>query len=205
MFFATFHRSDYWCNKASSSHKQAKLDLTVWQEFLSNFNGRAFFLTDRFHADGCLELYTDASGSVGYGAVHGKEWFWGKWPSTWLTRNIAVLELFPIMAAVVVWGGGGGGGAWANQNVRFFTDNEALVSVINKQTSRDPHIMTLLHKMILTCLTFNINFMASHVPGRLSSLADSLSRGQLDAFRLLAPCADARPTNLPAHCLPQQL
>ena len=180
--------------------KQAKLDLTVWQEFLSNFNGRAFFLTDRFHTDGCLELYTDASGSVGYGAVYGKEWFWGKWPSTWLTRNIAVLELFPIMAAVVVWGG-----AWANQNVRFFTDNEALVSVINKQTSRDPHIMTLLRQMILTCLTFNINFMASHVPGRLNSLADSLSRGQLDAFRLLAPWANARPTNLPAHCLPQQL
>ena len=72
--------------------KQAKLDLTVWQEFLINFNGRAFFLTDRFHTDGCLDLYTDASGSVGYGAVYGREWFWGKWPAAWLTRNIAVLE-----------------------------------------------------------------------------------------------------------------
>ena len=150
----------------------------MWQEFLDNFNGRAFFLTDRFHTDGCLNLCTHASGSVSYRAIYGKAWFWGKWPSTWLTRNIAVLELFPIMAAVVVWGGGGG--AWANQNVRFFTDNEALVSVINKKTSRDPHIMTLLRRMILTCLTFNINLMASHVPGRLNSLADSLSRGQLD-------------------------
>ncbi|KAK2186344.1 hypothetical protein NP493_205g03044 [Ridgeia piscesae] len=112
-----------------------------------------------------------------------------------------LLELFPVMTAVVVWGGG----AWANQNVRFFTDNEALASVINKQTSRDPHIVTLLRRMILTCLTFNINFMACHVPGRLNSLADSLSRGQLDAFRLLAPWTDARPTNLPAHCLPQHL
>ena len=82
--------------------KQAKLDLTVWQEFLNNFNGRAFFLNDRFHTDGCLDLYTDASGCVGYWEVYGKEWFWGKWPSAWLTRNIAVLELFPIMAAVVV-------------------------------------------------------------------------------------------------------
>ena len=97
------------------------------------------------------------------------------------------------------------GGAWANQNVRFFTDNEALVSVIKKQTSRDPHIMTLLCRMILTCLTFNINFMACHVPGRLNSLADSLSRGQLDAFHLLAPWADARPTDLPARCLTQHL
>ena len=117
--------------------KQAKLDLAVWQEFLHNCNGTAFFLTDRFHTDGCLYLYTDASGSVGYGAVYGKKWVWEKWPFAWFTRNIAVLELFPIMAAVVVWGGGGGG-EWANQNVRFFTDNEALVSVINKQTSRDP-------------------------------------------------------------------
>ena len=105
--------------------KQAKLDLTVWQEFLDNFNRRAFLLTDRFHTDGCLDLYTDASGSVGYRAIYGKAWFWGKWPSTWLTRNIAVLELFPIMAAVVVWGGGC---TWANQNVRFFTDNEVFLN-----------------------------------------------------------------------------
>ena len=175
---------------------KAKLDLTVWQEFLDNFNGRAFFLTDRFHTDGCFDIYTDASGSVDYGAVYGKKWFWRKWPSAWFTRNIAVLELFPIMAAVVVCGS-----TWANQNFRFVTDNEALVSVINKQTSRDPHIMTLLRRMILTCLTFNINFMAS----RLNSLADSLSRGQLDAFRMLAPWADSRPNNLSYHCLPQQL
>ena len=87
--------------------KQANLDLTVWQEFLNNSNGRACFLTDRFHTDGCLDIYTDATGSVSYGAVYGKNWFWGKWPSAWFTRNIAVLELFPIMAAVVVWGGGG--------------------------------------------------------------------------------------------------
>ena len=101
--------------------KQAKLDLTMWQEFLDNFNGRAFSLTDRFHTDGCLDLFTDASGSVGYGAVCGKEWFWGKWPSTWFTRNIAVLELFPVMTAVVVGGGGG-----VHGQIRMFVSSRIM-------------------------------------------------------------------------------
>lgn len=180
--------------------RQAKLDLRVWQEFLRNFNGRAFFLNEKFRTGECLDLYTDASGSVGYGAVYGKEWFWGEWPQSWFSRNIAVLELFPIMAAVEVWGE-----AWANQSIRFFTDNEALVSVINKQTSREPQIMTLLRRMILTCLTFNINFMACHVPGRVNILADRLSRGQLEEYRMLAPWANAMPIDLPAHILPHNL
>ena len=66
--------------------------------------------------------------------------------------------------------------------------------------------MTLFRMMILTCLTFNIHFTACQVSGRINNLAaDSLSREQLDAFRLLAPWANARSTNLPAHCLHQHL
>ena len=180
--------------------KQTKMGLTVWQKFLETFSGRAFFLTDRFHTDGCLDLHTDASGSVGYGVVYGKECFFGKMALNMVHPAHCSVRVVPYRGCCSRLEGG-----WANQKVRFFTDNEALVSVINKQTSRDPHIMTLFRRMILTCLTFNIKVMACHVPGRVNSLADSLSRGQLDVFRLLAPWTDARPTNLPAHCLPQHL
>lgn len=177
--------------------EQVKLDLKVWEYFLRDFNGRAFFLNDKFHAGDCLELYTDASGRVGYGAVYDKEWFWGTWPPSWYSLNIAVLELFPIVAAVEVWGE-----EWANRSVCFFTDNEALVPVINKQTSREPHLMALLRRMVLTCLRFNINFMACHVPGRVNVLADRLSRGQVADFRSLAPWAATMPIDLPYHISP---
>ena len=49
------------------------------------------------------------------------------------------------------------GKAWMNSSVCVFTDKEDLVTVINKQSSKEPAVMTLLRKLILTCLRYNIN------------------------------------------------
>ena len=106
---------------------EVKQDIAVWLEFFTFFNGRSFFLDEDFLSGDHLHLYTDASGSIGYGAVYGKEWFCGPWPAAWLRYNISALELYPIVVAVVVWGD-----KWANKSVSFFTDNEALVAIINK-------------------------------------------------------------------------
>ena len=78
--------------------------------------------------------------------------------------------------------------AWANKSVCFFTDNEALVPIINNQTSREPHVMALLRPLVLSCLRF-INFAARYIPGRTNTVADKLSRLQVDEFRQLAPWA----------------
>lgn len=180
--------------------RQAKLDLEVWLEFLQHFNGKSFFLDDNFITGDYLQLYTDAAGGVGYGALCGVEWFWGLWPEAWHSFNVAVLELYPIMAAVHVWGN-----AWANKSVCFFTDNEALVPVINNQTSREPHIMALLRPLVLACLHYNINFAARHIPGRFNTLTDKLSRSQVDRFRELAPWADVNPVRVPYRVSPAGL
>ena len=180
--------------------RQAKLDLGVWLEFLSNFNGRSFFLATRFLTGDVLQLFTDAAGGVGYGALCGSAWFHGRWPEAWRLFSVSVLELYPIMAAVVVWSD-----SWANKNVCFFTDHESLVPIINNQTSRDPNIMALLRPLVLTCLRFNINFTARHIPGRYNILADKLSRSQVEEFRVLAPWAHTRPTEVPYHASPAGL
>ena len=177
--------------------QQAKLDIAVWAEFFQNFNGRSFFLNAHFFTGDFLKLYTDASGSIGYGAVCGKQWFYGTWPASWLHHNITTLELYPIVAAVVVWGD-----AWRNTSICFFTDNEALVSIINKQTSREPCVMTLLRKLVLTCLLFNISFTARHIAGRDNSLADKLSRLQVAEFRAMAPWSEEFPTAIPITVSP---
>ena len=101
------------------------------------------------------------------------------------------------MVAVHVWGS-----VWAYQSICFFTDNAALVPIINKQTSREPHIMALLRPLVLACLRFNINFTASHIPGRCNILADKLSRLQVDEFSVLAPWATASPREVPYHISP---
>ena len=41
----------------------------MWVTFLDNFNGRAYFLSDRWETSSTLELYTDAAASKGHGAV----------------------------------------------------------------------------------------------------------------------------------------
>ena len=180
--------------------RQTKLDLGLWLDFLLHFNGRSFFLKDVFLTGDYLELYTDAAGGIGYGALCGIEWFHGLWPLAWRSLNIAVLELYPIMVAVHIWGR-----SWANTNVCFFTDNEALVHVITNQTSREPHIMALLRPLVLACLRFNINFVARHIPGRCNVLADHLSRSQVEVFRELAPWASSRPVQVPHSISPEGL
>ena len=65
-----------------------KADLTTWQTFLGNFNGRSFFLADEWITSATLNLYTDASGSLGYGAIFGDRWYYGEWPVKWKGLNI---------------------------------------------------------------------------------------------------------------------
>ena len=93
------------------------------------------------------------------------------------------------------------GHAWANKSVCFFTDNEALVPIINKQTSRDPHTMALIRPLVLACLRFNINFAACHIPGRFNIFADKLSRSQVGSVTL----GERQPGHCPVQHVPSRL
>jgi hypothetical protein len=103
-----------------------KEDLKVWKEFLVNFNGKCFFLEDRFISADLLQLYTDASGSMGYGAVFQQSWFYGEWDENWEYITITVKELYPIVLALELWAN-----KLQNKSVMFNCDNEALVFVLN--------------------------------------------------------------------------
>ena len=63
--------------------KEAKSDMATWLTFLDKFNGKTFFLEDKWETSPSLELFTDAAGSKGYGAIFGKHWFCGAWPASW--------------------------------------------------------------------------------------------------------------------------
>ena len=108
-----------------------------------------------------------------------------------------VLELYLIVTAVVLWGN-----RWTNTNICFLTDNEALVSVINKQSTREKHAMTLIQNLVLNCLKYNIYFTAKHVPGLENKLADKLSRLQLAESKQLAAWAAESPRTLPWETSP---
>ena len=64
----------------------------------------------------------------------------------------------------------------SNQCVSLFTDNAALVDIINKQTSKHPMIMILVRDLVKTSLPHNILFWAYHIPGVDNTWADLISR-----------------------------
>ena len=50
-----------------------------------------------------IDLYTDASGTLGYGAVLGPQWLFGPRDDEWRGQSITLLEFYPTVLAVSVW------------------------------------------------------------------------------------------------------
>eukprot|EP00079_Xenopus_tropicalis_P036153 XP_017949924.1 PREDICTED: uncharacterized protein LOC101732219 isoform X1 [Xenopus tropicalis] len=165
-----------------------KSDLTVWSNFLQDFNGRVYWLENTVE-NAEISLFTDAAGSTGFGAFFAGKWCAAKWPQEWaegrLTKNLAFLELFPIVVAVELWGQ-----ALSNKSVLFRSDNMAAVLAVNNLTSSSRPVLSLLRHLVLRCLQMNIKFRAKHIPGEINEIADALSRFQWDRFRSLAPEAE---------------
>ena len=57
--------------------------------------------------------------------------------------------------------------------------------------------MDLVRAITILTLEHNLSFTARHIPGLDNSIADSLSRFQMDRFRHLAPNASPSPCVIP--------
>ena len=73
-----------------------------------------------------LHLDSDAAGSLGFGAVFARKWFYGSWPEEMRDYSITLKELFPIVLAVELWGS-----VLTNSCVIFHSDNSAFVHIVN--------------------------------------------------------------------------
>ena len=145
-----------------------------------------------------LQLFTDAAGAQGFGAVFGSHWCYGAWPKEWLGHNIAVLEFYLIVLSLFLWGD-----HIRDKCVTLFTDNKALVYVINKTTFKDKYLVTFPRQLVLVSLKHNISLRAKHITGFRNTLADALSRFQIQRFKKLAPAfMDPTATKVPSHLLP---
>ena len=54
---------------------EARADLSSWLDFSTSFNGVTLLLKQIWVTSDNINLYTDASGSIGYAAVMGSYWF----------------------------------------------------------------------------------------------------------------------------------
>ena len=104
----TFLRCLYDLDKATSemsSHRMlhlsasAKGDLSWWHQTLSTWNGKSFFLLEKWMPSADLQSQTDASGTIGFGAFFNGRWFRGDWSPQQLELSITYKELFAIVVA----------------------------------------------------------------------------------------------------------
>ena len=178
--------------------KEAQLDIAAWKLFIeSHFHGKSILLNPNWTQSYEIELFTDAAQSVGCAAVYRNRWFAIQWPGAWKSKNIALLELFPIVVALETWGP-----LWSNHQLCFRCDNQAVVHIINKQTAKDHELMKLLRKLVLSAMKFNVNIKARHIPGLKNVKADMLSRFQIQRALETFPELDREPVHLPTHLLP---
>lgn len=102
-----------------------------------------------------------------------------------LVKNLDLLELFPILVAVVIWGE-----MFRNRKVCFHCVNLGVVMAINQLSASSPPVVKLLQQLVLECLSINAWIVAKHVPGVSNEITDSLSRSQWERFRRLTPKTD---------------
>lgn len=141
-------------------------------------------------------LYTDASTLVGFGGTWGTSWFYGTWPER-KTSNIAVLELYPITLALLLLH------TDVNDTViNIYTDNQALVSVVNKLYSKDVALRRLIRPLAALCLKRNVKVLASHIAGVCNIGPDLLSRGNISKFKARFPSMNTDPFPVPNSLSP---
>ena len=162
---------------------EARADLKWWQDFLPDWNGVELFEQETVTSRE-MHLYSDAS-DLGLGCLYGKHWISSGWKYGWNAHHINVRELFAIWVAVHTWGE-----EWANKHILFFTDSLSMTQVWQTGTSKDKVVMRLVRKIFMVTARLNINLTMKHIPGKENTLADKLSRLQVEAFKMEMPMAD---------------
>ena len=179
-------------------------DLHWWHTFITSWNGLSFLRVPDLQPSFDGQVQTDASGSWGCGAFYSNQWFQYHRSAEWVSLGIMAKELVPIVISCTVWGR-----SLAKKKIEVKCNNQSLVIAINKGTARDPLVMHLLRCLWFFTALFDIDIVATHVPGEDNKAADMLSRNQLREFLTTHPKASQFPTLIPLSLLslisPQQL
>ncbi|KAL0180312.1 hypothetical protein M9458_025754, partial [Cirrhinus mrigala] len=154
-----------------------KMEMHLWQQFLSSWNGISFFYNDYVSQPEDIQLYTDAAPSTGFGGYYSGRWFASEWPPEFShlaqqsdSPSSTLFEIYPVIIAAILWGH-----EWSKHIILIHSDNSAVVDIINKGRSRSPTIMQFIRRLTLISAQNQFLIRAAHIPGYHNSIADSLS------------------------------
>ena len=159
-----------------------KMDLLTWKYFLSQPHAyyRGFIEPEVKDAI-ALDMFSDASRNftLGFGAYCGSEWSWGQWDTNFCEEvqpSIEYLELFAVTVAVLNWLK-----FFKNKRIALFSDNQAVVNMINNSASKCKNCMILIRMIVLEGLTCNTRVFARFVwskdNGKVDALSSSIDSG----------------------------
>ena len=147
-------------NHRINLNEEARSDINWWIKLLPFWQGTTKIQDAPISAD-MLALFTDASGSLGFGAVFGSSWISCPWPENFkLIDDINYKELFALVAAVFSWSD-----HLLNRQIILFTDNLNVANIWLKGSSSSSLIMDLIRKFFLFTAKNNIYVLIQHVPG----------------------------------------
>ena len=123
--------------------------------FLECFNSSVYFPEKQWSDSDQLQLFTDSAGGSQFGcaAILGCCWSFLRWPSVWsdsaVLKDITFLELVPIVLAFHLWGA-----LLQNKKIVLRSDNQALIFILNKKSSKSGRVMHILRPLVLkVCFT----------------------------------------------------
>ena len=117
----------------------AHLDLDWWLAFLPTWNGTSHILETSWFTSSSMALLTDASGTLGWEAYWSGNWIQTHWSPDQIDKNITCKELFATVSPVNTWGH-----QWPRKKVLVHCDNQAVVEIWKKGTTKCSEVMTLV-------------------------------------------------------------
>jgi len=167
---------------------EAQLDIQWWINFLANWSDKSLILSNKWIPSPMLHLYTDASGSHGWGAYWSGRWLQSSWTPAQQQMDITWKELLAIISGIHAWGS-----FWSRKKILFHRDNRSVVEIWDKGSTRATHMMALVQLLYFCAVCHSINVCVGHVLGVCNDIADAFSHFQMDRFQRLAPHARQHP------------
>ena len=184
--------------------EEFRRDLLLWEQFLTN---EAIFSRPLFDLDTRLyyapqRFYTDAAGTKGCGGICDKNWFIIEWDCNFIKKcnpSINYLELYALTVGILSWIK-----EYNNSRVIIFCDNQSVIHMVNKQSTKSKNCMVLIRMIVMHCLVHNVKIKVEYIESKSNTYADLLSRLKYKEFwrtaRKRGDSFNKNPTKIP-DCL----